>query len=216
MITVKDLTLTLNDTVVLDHVSAEFEKGTITGLVGRNGSGKTVLMKCICGFFKPDEGTVSVGDKIVGKDMDFPEDLGIIIESPGFLGHFSGYENLKLLAMIRRKIGKKEIYEAMELVGLDPRSKKRVAKYSLGMKQKLGIAQAIMEDPSLIILDEPMNSLDSASVEEVRKLILHWKSQGKTIILSSHNKDDIAMLCDKTYFMKGGRMEDGPASASTI
>ncbi len=216
MITVKDLTLTLNDTVVLDHVSVEFEKGTITGLVGRNGSGKTVLMKCICGFFKPDEGTVSVGDKIVGKDMDFPEDLGIIIESPGFLGHFSGYENLKLLAMIRRKIGKKEIYEAMELVGLDPRSKKRVAKYSLGMKQKLGIAQAIMEDPSLIILDEPMNSLDSASVEEVRKLILHWKSQGKTIILSSHNKDDIAMLCDKTYFMKGGRMEDGPASASTI
>lgn len=216
MITVKDLTLTLNDTVVLDHVSAEFEKGTITGLVGRNGSGKTVLMKCICGFFKPDEGTVSVGDKIVGKDMDFPEDLGIIIESPGFLGHFSGYENLKLLAMIRRKIGKKEIYEAMELVGLDPRSKKRVAKYSLGMKQKLGIAQAIMEDPSLIILDEPMNSLDSASVEEVRKLILHWKSQGKTIILSSHNKDDIAMLCDKTYFMKNGKVADNLAQNSIV
>lgn len=216
MITVKDLTLTLNDTVVLDHVSAEFEKGTITGLVGRNGSGKTVLMKCICGFFKPDEGTVSVGDKIVGKDMDFPEDLGIIIESPGFLGHFSGYENLKLLAMIRRKIGKKEIYEAMELVGLDPRSKKRVAKYSLGMKQKLGIAQAIMEDPSLIILDEPMNSLDSASVEEVRKLILHWKSQGKTIILSSHNKDDIAMLCDKTYFMKNGKVADDSAQNSIV
>lgn len=216
MITVKDLTLTLNDTVVLDHVSAEFEKGTITGLVGRNGSGKTVLMKCICGFFKPDEGTVSVGDKIVGKDMDFPEDLGIIIESPGFLGHFSGYENLKLLAMIRRKIGKKEIYEAMELVGLDPRSKKRVAKYSLGMKQKLGIAQAIMEDPSLIILDEPMNSLDSASVEEVRKLILQWKSQGKTIILSSHNKDDIAMLCDKTYFMKNGKVADNLAQNSIV
>lgn len=216
MITVKDLTLTLNDTVVLDHVSAEFEKGTITGLVGRNGSGKTVLMKCICGFFKPDEGTVSVGDKIVGKDMDFPEDLGIIIESPGFLGHFSGYENLKLLAMIRRKIGKKEICEAMELVGLDPRSKKRVAKYSLGMKQKLGIAQAIMEDPSLIILDEPMNSLDSASVEEVRKLILHWKSQGKTIILSSHNKDDIAMLCDKTYFMKNGKVADNLAQNSIV
>lgn len=216
MITVKDLTLTLNDTVVLDHVSVEFEKGTITGLVGRNGSGKTVLMKCICGFFKPDEGTVSVGDKIVGKDMDFPEDLGIIIESPGFLGHFSGYENLKLLAMIRRKIGKKEIYEAMELVGLDPRSKKRVAKYSLGMKQKLGIAQAIMEDPSLIILDEPMNSLDSASVEEVRKLILQWKSQGKTIILSSHNKDDIAMLCDKTYFMKNGKVADNLAQNSIV
>src|SRR5699024_3508460 len=111
-----------------------------TGLVGRNGSGKTVLMKCICGFFKPDSGSVSVGGKIVGRDMDFPEDLGIIIEAPGFLGHFSVYENLKLLAMIRYRICKKEIYDAMELVGLDPKSKKRVAKYSLGMKQKLGIA----------------------------------------------------------------------------
>ena len=104
----------------------------------------------------------------------------------------------------------------MELVGLDPRSKKRVAKYSLGMKQKLGIAQAIMEDPSLIILDEPMNSLDSASVEEVRKLILQWKSQGKTIILSSHNKDDIAMLCDKTYFMKNGKVADNLAQNSIV
>ena len=106
MISVKDLTLTLNNTIVLDHVSAEFAEGTVTGLVGRNGSGKTVLMKCICGFFKPDSGSVSVGGKIVGRDMDFPEDLGIIIEAPGFLGHFSGYENLKLLAMIRHRIGK--------------------------------------------------------------------------------------------------------------
>ena len=149
------------------------------------------------------------GEKIVGRDMDFPEDLGIIIEAPGFLGHFSGYENLKLLAMIRHRIGKKEIYDAMELVGLDPKSKKRVAKYSLGMKQKLGIAQAVMEDPSMIILDEPMNSLDSSSVEDVRKLILQWKSQGKTIILSSHNQEDISMLCDKTYYMKDGKIIDG-------
>lgn len=209
MISVKDLTLTLINTIVLDHVSAEFAEGTVTGLVGRNGSGKTVLMKCICGFFKPDSGSVSVGGKIVGRDMDFPEDLGIIIEAPGFLGHFSGYENLKLLAMIRHRIGKKGIYDAMELVGLDPKSKKRVAKYSLGMKQKLGIAQAVMENPSMIILDEPMNSLDSSSVEDVRKLILQWKSQGKTIILSSHNQEDISMLCDKTYYMKDGKIIDG-------
>ena len=187
MISVKDLTLTLNNTIVLDHVSAEFAEGAVTGLVGRNGSGKTVLMKCICGFFKPDSGSVSVGGKIVGRDMDFPEDLG----------------------MIRHRIGKKEIYDAMELVGLDPKSKKRVAKYSLGMKQKLGIAQAVMEDPSMIILDEPMNSLDSSSVEDVRKLILQWKSQGKTIILSSHNQEDISTLCDKTYYMKDGKIIDG-------
>ena len=111
--------------------------------------------------------------------------------------------------MIRHRIGKKEIYDAMELVGLDPKSKKRVAKYSLGMKQKLGIAQAVMENPSMIILDEPMNSLDSSSVEDVRKLILQWKSQGKTIILSNHNQEDISMLCDKTYYMKDGKIIDG-------
>lgn len=211
MISVTNLTLSLSNGIVLDNINAEFEKGSITGLVGRNGSGKTVLMKCICGFFKPNTGTISVGGKIVGRDMDFPEDLGIIIESPGFLGNFSGYENLKMLAMIRHKIGKKEISASMELVGLDPNSKKKVSKYSLGMKQRLGIAQAIMEDPNVIILDEPMNSLDSSSVEDVRKLILHLKAQGKSIILSSHNKEDIAMLCDKTYFMRDGKIVDNLA-----
>lgn len=216
MITVTGLTLSLGNDIVLDNINAEFEEGTITGLIGRNGSGKTVLMKCICGFFKPDAGTVSVGEKVVGKDMDFPEDLGIIIESPGFLGNFSGYDNLKLLAMIRNKIGKKEIFKSMELVGLNPKSKKKVSKYSLGMKQKLGIAQAIMENPSIIILDEPMNSLDSSSVEDMRKLILELKTQGKTVILSSHNKEDIATLCDKTYFMKDGKFVDDLARNSIM
>lgn len=216
MISVTSLTLSLNNCLVLDNINAKFEQGSITGLIGRNGSGKTVLMKCICGFFKPDVGTISVGGKVVGRDVDFPEDLGIIIESPGFLGNFSGYENLNMLAMIRHKIGKKEISASMELVGLDPKSKKKVSKYSLGMKQRLGISQAIMEDPNVIILDEPMNSLDVSSVEDVREIILRLKSKGKTIILSSHNKEDIDMLCDKTYFMKDGKIVDSLAQNSIV
>ena len=195
------------DQVVLKNVSISFEKGQIHGIVGRNGSGKTVLFKCICGLMHPEEGVILVNGKRVGRDVDMPEDVGAIIEAPGFLPNYSGYKNLRFLANIRRKIGKEEILNVLKTVGLDPESRKHVGKYSLGMRQRLGIAQAIMEDPEILILDEPMNGLDNAGVQDIRALLLKLKEQGKTILLASHNHEDIAALCDTVHEMDGGVLE---------
>ena len=192
--------------IALNNVSIEFERGKIYGIVGRNGSGKTVLFKTIIGFLKPTSGRVFVGGKEIGKDTDFADNIGIIIETPGFLSFYSGYKNLEYLASIKNIIGKKEIKESMERVGLDPGSKKKVGKYSLGMRQRLGIAQAIMENPDILILDEPMNGLDNQGVEDVREILLNLKDEGKSIILASHNKEDIEVLCDEVYEMDHGKL----------
>lgn len=184
-IEVQNVVKRFRDQVVLKNVSISFEKGQIHGIVGRNGSGKTVLFKCICGLMHPEEGVILVNGKRVGRDVDMPEDIGAIIEAPGFLPNYSGYKNLRFLANIRRKIGKEEILNVLKTVGLDPESRKHVGKYSLGMRQRLGIAQAIMEDPEILILDEPMNGLDNAGVQDIRALLLGLKTQGKTILLAS-------------------------------
>lgn len=184
---------------ILRNVSISFEKGKTYGLVGENGSGKTVLLKMLCGLIYPDSGHVVVNQKILGKQIDFPDNMGIIIEAPGFLAPYSGLKNLIYLASLRRKINKQQIMETMLLVGLDPKDKKHVGKYSLGMKQKLGIAQVIMENPDILILDEPMNGLDKKSVASVRELLLQLKKQGKTIILASHIQKDIEILCDEVF-----------------
>lgn len=194
MIQIENVTKKFGEAVVLDEINMELQPGNIYGLVGRNGSGKTMLMKCICGFVLPTSGTIHVNGKIVGKEIDIPDDIGIIIENPGFLPNYSGFKNLQLLAMIRNKIGKAEIKEAIRRVGLDPESKKHVGKYSLGMRQRLGLAQALMEDPSILLLDEPMNGLDNEGVEEIRKLILDLKQNGKLIIIASHTREDINLL----------------------
>ena len=191
---------------VLKDVTHDFEAGKIHGIVGNNGSGKTVLFKCICGFLLPTRGSIFVDYEQVGKDMDFPEDMGIIIETPGFLPALTGFKNLQLLASLRRKIGDKEIRQTIKQVGLDPDMKKHVAKYSLGMRQRLGIAQAIMEDPSLLILDEPFNGLDKQGVRDMRVLIKGLREKGKTILLASHNQADIEELCDTVCEMDAGRM----------
>ncbi|MBQ9844007.1 MAG: ATP-binding cassette domain-containing protein [Oscillospiraceae bacterium] len=191
---------------VLKSVSRDFEAGKIHGIVGNNGSGKTVLMKCICGFLLPTEGMVLVNGKRVGKDVDFPSDLGIIIETPGFLPNITGVKNLEILASLNKKIGLADIADSIRRVGLDPQSKTPVGKYSLGMRQRLGIAQAIMENPSLLILDEPMNGLDKHGVAEMRKLIKGLKNEGKTILLASHNQGDIDELCDTVCEMDAGIM----------
>ena len=193
------------DTVLKD-VSRSFERGRIHGIVGNNGSGKTVLMKCICGFLIPTEGEVIVNGKRVGKDVDFPPGLGLIIETPGFLPNMTGVKNLEILASLNKKIGLREIAAAIRRVGLDPLMKKPVGKYSLGMRQRLGIAQAIMEDPALLILDEPLNGLDKHGVREMRQLIKGLKEQGKTILLASHNQGDIDELCDTVCEMDAGVM----------
>ena len=205
-ISVENVSMRFGDAVVLRSVSREFEAGMIHGIVGNNGSGKTVLMKCICGFLRPTEGKIFVFGKQVGRDMDFPDDMGIIIETPGFLPNLTGMKNLQLLASLNRRIDKAAIRDAITRVGLDPDLKKNVGKYSLGMRQRLGIAQAIMEDPALLILDEPLNGLDKNGAAQMRELIRSMRNQGKTILLASHNQTDIDELCDTVCEMDGGVM----------
>ena len=163
-------------------------------------------MKCICGFLPVTEGSIRVAGKWIGKEIDFPESIGVIIETPGFLTNLTGMRNLEILAGLRNCITKEQIRIAIKKAGLDPYLKKSVSKYSLGMRQRLGIAQAIMEDPEFLILDEPFNGLDKHGVNDIRALLLDLKKQGKTIILASHNSDDIRILCDRVYEMDGGRM----------
>ncbi len=206
MITVNNVSLKIKKDVILQNINAEFEDGKIHGIIGRNGSGKTMLMKCICGFIKPTEGEITVAGKRIGIDCDFPESVGVIIETPEFIPYYTGFKNLKLLADIRHKITDDDIRRSIELVGLDPKLKKSVKKYSLGMRQRLGLAQAIMENPDLLILDEPMNGLDKDGVGEMRKYLLDLKEQGKTILIASHSAEDIDVLCDTVVEMDKGRM----------
>ena len=205
-ISVQNLSKSFGQERVLKNVSRDFEKRKIHGIVGNNGSGKTVLMKCICGFLIPDSGSITVNGERVGVDVDFPRDMGLIIETPGFLPNMTGVKNLEILASLNKKIGLEEIAAAIRRVGLDPLMKKPVGKYSLGMRQRLGIAQAIMENPSLLILDEPLNGLDKHGVREMRQLIKGLKEQGKTILLASHNQGDIDELCDTVCEMDAGVM----------
>lgn len=190
--------------VVLKETTMAMSRGKVYGIVGNNGSGKTVLMKCICGFLPVTSGSICVGEKYIGKDTDFPESLGLIIETPGFLTEYTGKKNLEILADLNRKISAGEIRRVLQRVGLDPDLKKPVAKYSLGMRQRLGIAQAIMEDPDFLILDEPFNGLDKRGVADIRSILLDLKRRGKTILLASHNSGDIDLLCDEVYEIDAG------------
>lgn len=204
MIHVNNLSLRINKDVILKDISIHIKKGKITGLVGRNGCGKTMLMKCITGFVKPTEGEVIFNDKKIGVDLDFPDNTGIIIETPSFIPYYSGMKNLMELASLKRKIGKNEVEEVLKRVGLYEARSKMVRKYSLGMKQRLGIAQALMENPDTLILDEPMNGLDNECVNMVRGILADLKKEGKTVLLVSHNAEDIKMLCDEIYEMDKG------------
>lgn len=201
------LTKRFKEVTVLNDVSVSFEKGKVHGLIGRNGSGKTMLMKCICGIVPYKIGEIRVNDKIIGKDCDIPANVGVIIETPGFIPNYSAYNNLKFLAAIKNKIGKTEIKTAISSVGLNPDDKKHVGKFSLGMRQRLGLAQAIMENPDLLILDEPMNGLDKDGVKDMRQYLLDLKSRGKTILIASHSAEDIDVLCDTVCEMDKGRLE---------
>lgn len=201
---VKDVGLLIKKDAILQHVNMNLEYGKIYGLVGRNGSGKTMLMKCICGFVKTTSGEIFVEGMKIGKDVDFPQNVGIIIETPGFIPYYSGYRNLKILAGLRKRIGKQEVMETLEIVGLKGAEHKLVRKYSLGMRQRLGLAQAMMEKPDIYFLDEPMNGLDNEGVEEMRDILLRLKKEGKTVLLVSHNNEDIQTLCDEIYNISHG------------
>ena len=206
MIEINNLTKKYGDSVVLDDVSVCFEKGKIYGLVGRNGSGKTMLMKCIMGFVIPQEGTITVDGQVIGKDVDVPEDVGAIIENPGFLLDCDAFQNLKYLAMIKGIISDKEIKSVIRQVGLNPEDKKKVRKFSLGMRQRLGLAQALMEKPKILILDEPMNGLDDKGVDDMRNIIREYCNDERIVIMASHSKEDIALLCDQVFYMSQGRL----------
>ena len=206
MIRLSHVTKSFGREVVLRDVCAAMRGGEIHGIVGRNGSGKTVLLKCIAGLSRVDRGTIRVDGKTIGRDVETPPRLGAIIETPGFLPNYSGFRNLKFLADIRRKIDALDVCEAMERVGLDPDSRKHVSRYSLGMRQRLGIAQALMERPKLLILDEPMNGLDNEGVEDMRALFCALRDEGRTLLIASHNPIDIETLCDHVYEMDAGRM----------
>ena len=206
MIKIENVTKSFRKKVVLQDVSAQFDRGKIHGIIGRNGSGKTVLLKCICGFLATDQGSISVDGRKVMHSC--PQDIGIILETPGFIQNKSGYQNLKMLASIRGKIGREEIRAVLGKVGLDPDEKKAVRKYSLGMRQRLAIAQAIMESPKLLLLDEPMNGLDKNGVEEIRKILLGLKEEGITILLASHYAEDVDILCDTVCEMDQGRLSN--------
>ena len=198
----------IKDTVIYENIDMVCESGSIVGLIGKNGAGKTMLLKSICGLTNYTGGEISVLGKKIGKDVEIPDSIGVIIEVPGFLPNLSGYKNLKYLADIKGKIGKDRIFEVIRQVGLDPESKKHVGKYSLGMRQRLGIAQALMEDPEILLLDEPMNGLDNKGVAEVKEILKDLKKRNKTIILASHHMEDIDELCDKVVVMDSGKIID--------
>ncbi len=207
VIDVKNVSKSFGKEIVLSDINMELKKGHIYGIVGKNGSGKSVLFKLIAGYLKPTTGSISVMGKRVGKEVDFPESMGLIIETPGFLSQYTGFQNLEYLANIRHLIDTEDIKDAIKLVGLDPSSKKKVGKYSLGMKQRLAIAQAIMEKPEVILLDEPMNGLDKRGVGQIKNLLLELKREGKLILMTSHYAEDV-QVCDEIYELDNGCLKE--------
>lgn len=206
-IELKNVTKVINGNLILDNVSLNLDRGKIYGIKGKNGSGKTMLFRAICGFIKT-EGSVIVNGKQVGKDGSYPDNIGVLLENPGFLPNYSGFKNLKYLAEINNKIGDEDIKNILKEVGLDPEEKKSFRKYSLGMKQKLGIAQAVMENPEVIILDEPTNALDEESVKKINSMIAKFKNDNKLVLISNHNREELEMICDEIYSIENGKIYD--------
>ena len=205
-IKIENFTKEIKGVRILEDITVEFESGKIYGLVGKNGSGKTMLLRAVSGLIRPTKGSVIVDGKYLHKDISFPQDMGIIIEKPDLLNYLTGFENLSFLAKINNKISKDEIENWMKKFSLDPKSKQVLKKYSLGMKQKIGIIQAIMEDQQLLVLDEPFNALDQDTVEMLRVLLKEYKDDGKLIIITSHHSEDIYVICDEIIFIEEGKL----------
>lgn len=203
-IDLENVSKTIRNNEVLKDISLHFESGNIYGFVGRNGSGKTMLFRMIAGLIKPTRGSVSYNGKVLGSELDIIPQLGLVIENVGLYPEFTGLRNLKMLAMINSLIGEQEIREAITRIGLDPDDRRTVRKYSLGMKQRIVLAQAIMERPDVLILDEPTNALDEDGVEQIRNLIREEKERGALVLIASHNREDISSLCDVIYSMRAG------------
>lgn len=203
---IKNLTKVINKKTVLSNICLDFSGGVIYGLQGKNGSGKTMLMRCICGLVRPTSGEIVINGEILGKDISFPRSMGALIEYPSFLNNYSGFKNLKLLASIQKKIDDSVIKACMQDFGLEPDSKKKFKKYSLGMKQKLGIVSAIMENPDILILDEPLNALDEAAVLVFKEKLFEYKNRGSIIIISCHDSEEMKMLADEIFIIENGQI----------
>ncbi|MEE3403453.1 MAG: ABC transporter ATP-binding protein [Acutalibacteraceae bacterium] len=208
VIKIDDVSKKIKDQMILDHITMEFHGGTVYGITGINGSGKTMLLRLISGLMRPSSGSVLYNDQRLYHDINFLPSIGIVIENVDLYPEFTGFQNLKMLANIRKRIQDADIERALSRVGLDPKDKRTVKKYSLGMRKKLAIAQAIMESPEVILLDEPTSALDAESVEKVRDIIKAEKERGALILLTSHNADDIRILCDEIYALQNGRRKD--------
>lgn len=205
-IKITDVNKTIKKAPILRDINLEFTGGKVYGLRGKNGSGKTMLMRAICGLITPDSGIIDIDGKILGKDISFPESIGVLIENPSFIGNYTGFKNLKVLASIQNRIGDEQIRKALEDIGLAPDDKRTYRKYSLGMKQKLGIAAAVMENPDIIILDEPINALDDVSVEKVHDILEEQKKRGAVIIIACHDKEELDQLSDEIIEISDGRI----------
>lgn len=205
-IKITDVNKTIKKAPILRDINLEFTGGKVYGLRGKNGSGKTMLMRAICGLITPDSGIIDINGKILGKDISFPESIGVLIENPAFIGNYTGFKNLKVLASIQNRIGDEQIRKTLEDIGLDPDDKRTYRKYSLGMKQKLGIAAAVMENPDIIILDEPINALDDVSVEKVHDILEEQKKRGAVIIIACHDKEELDQLSDEIIEISDGRI----------
>lgn len=208
MIRIEKFSKTIGGNVVLSDINLSLKTGKIYGLSGENGCGKTMLMRAICGLIRGDSGTIIVNGKSIGKDTDFPDDIGVLIENPSFVPNLNAFDNLNLLSMIRGKANKGKISFYLNAVSLDPTSRKKYRRFSLGMKQKLGIAAAFFEEPSIVILDEPFNALDEKTVEKVNDLIIQAKERGALVIVSCHNKELLEHVCDDIFSMRDGKIEE--------
>lgn len=194
--------------IILSDINLHLESGNIYGFVGRNGSGKTMLFRALSGLMKIDSGEIQWNEKVLRKDIDILPNLGIILENAGLYPEFTGFENLEMLAKVNKKIGKQEIEQAIKRVGLNPDDKRPYRKYSLGMKQRIIIAQAIMEKPDVLMLDEPTNALDENGVDKIRQVILEEKKRGALVLIASHNKEDIQILADQVFYIDNGSLID--------
>mgnify|MGYP000807243905 FL=1 len=205
-IKITDVNKTIKKAPILRDINLEFTGGKVYGLRGKNGSGKTMLMRAICGLITPDSGIIDIDGKILGKDISFPESIGVLIENPSFIGNYTGFKNLKVLASIQNRVSDEQIRKALKDIGLDSDDKRTYRKYSLGMKQKLGIAAAVMENPDIIILDEPINALDDVSVEKVHDILEEQKKRGAVIIIACHDKEELDQLSDEIIEISDGRI----------
>lgn len=204
----KDVSKKISKQEVLHDISFRMEGGKVYGFKGKNGCGKTMLMRVISGLIKPSSGEININGEILWKDISFPKSMGLLLENPSFLNNYTGFENLKILASIKGVIGDAEIRDALEKTGLDWQDRRKYKKYSLGMKQKLGIACAFMEHPDIVILDEPINAIDQSGVENIRKILDELKQEGKIIIIACHDAEEMELLADEIYEMESGTFVD--------